>query len=115
MRHASGSRVGIRVSNSIAEGGEEMRKIEKRSFTLAIVAIIGLVLLSNVGSTTAEGTQREFYQATAMGQSTQMGRMYSVNITIEEYSTPEDQQILLQAFNSGGMKGLTNALSKMKS
>ena len=93
-----------------------MRNTGKRSFTIALACIIGLVLLSSVGSTATPGTsEREFFQATAQGQSTQLGRQFSVNITIEEYSTPEDQQILLAAFDSGGMKGLVNALSKMKS
>jgi hypothetical protein len=40
--------------------------------------------------------------------------MISVNITIDEYSTPEDQHILLEAFEQGGNEGLANALSKMK-
>lgn len=95
-----------------------MRHTSKRIFIISIVAAFGLaLLLSSVGQTTTaqDKPQREFYQATAMGQSTQLGRMLSVNITVEEYSTPEDQQILLAAFNSAGMKGLINALSKMKS
>jgi hypothetical protein len=95
-----------------------MRYTGKRFFTIAIVAVFGVaLLLSSVGQTTTaqDKPQREFYQATAMGQSTQMGQMFSVNITVEEYSTPEDQQILLAAFDSAGMKGLINALSKMKS
>lgn len=74
-----------------------------------------LVLLPGVGSTAQEKPKPETFQATAMGQSTQLGRMFSINLSVEEYSTPEDQQILLEAFNGGGMRGLSNALSKMKS
>lgn len=93
-----------------------MRYTSKRSWTIATVAIIALMLLSSGGSTaTPVAPEREFYQARAMGQSTQLGRQFSVNITIEEYSTPEDQQILVSAFNNAGMRGLINALSKMKS
>lgn len=91
-----------------------MRKIEKRSFTIAIVTIVGLVLLSSVGSTAQDKPQREVFQASAMGQGTQLGRTFSININIEEYSTEEDKQALIEAYNSKGMKGLSNALSKMR-
>ena len=94
-----------------------MQSTGKKIFTVATTAIIGLALMLSGGrSTRAEDKpQRESFQATAMGQSTQAGRMFSVNITVEEYSTPEDQQILIAAFDSDGMEGLSNALSKMKS
>lgn len=92
-----------------------MRKLDKSILAIAVVAIISLVLLPTTGSTAQDTPKRETFQATAMGQSTQLGRMHSVNIMIEEYSTAEDQQALLEAFNSKGMEGLSNALSKMKS
>jgi hypothetical protein len=56
-----------------------------------------------------------YIQATAMGQSTQLGRTYSITAIIEEFSPAEDQQILLQAFEQKGNEGLVNALSKMHS
>ena len=92
-----------------------MRKIEKRRVAIAVIAIISLVLLLSTSSTAQDTPKRETFQATAMGQSTQLGRMFSVNIIVEEYSTAEDQQALLEAFTSKGMEGLFNALSKMKS
>lgn len=92
-----------------------MRKINTNILAIAVVAIITVVLLPSTGSTAQDAPKREVFQATAMGQSTQLGRMYNVNIMIEEYSTAEDQQALLEAFNSKGMKGLSNALGKMKS
>ena len=51
--------------------------------------------------------------ATAFGTSTQMGRMFNVNIDINSYSTPEDQRTLLEAFNKGGNDAMVDALSKM--
>ena len=54
-------------------------------------------------------------QSQAMGQGTQMGQTFNVNLIIEEYSTPEDQKVLLAAFTEKGNEGLVNALSKMKS
>ena len=92
-----------------------MRKIKKSLLAIAVVAISALVLLPSNGSTAQETPKRETFQATAMGQSTQLGKMFSVNILINEYSTAEDQQALLEAFTSKGMEGLSNALSKMKS
>jgi hypothetical protein len=92
-----------------------MRKVEKRSLTITAVIIVGLVLLATSSSIPAQDKpQREFFQATAMGQGTQLGRVISINIIIEEYSTEEDRQALIGAFNAKGMKGLSNALSKMK-
>lgn len=61
-----------------------------------------------------EKSKREYIEATADGTSTQMGRRVSVTITIEGYSTPEDQKILVEAFNKGGSEGLLDAVSKMK-
>jgi hypothetical protein len=60
-----------------------------------------------------EKAKPQHIQATAQGTSTQLGKMISVNINIREYSTPEDQQALFEAFKGGGQKGLHNALSKM--
>jgi hypothetical protein len=50
-----------------------------------------------------------------MGQATQLGRTFSVNLIIEEFSTTEDQKALIEAFNQKSNEGLVNALSKMKS
>lgn len=58
--------------------------------------------------------KRETFQAQAMGQSTQLGQTFNVTVIIEEYSTPEDQQILVDAFGKAGQQGLVNALTKMK-
>jgi len=91
-----------------------MRKVKKSRLAIA-VAIVGLALLPSAGGKAQDKSKRETFQATAMGQSTQMGRMFSVNIVIDEYSTADDRQALLDAFSSKGMQGLSNALSKMKS
>ena len=57
----------------------------------------------------------ETIDATAFGTSTQLGRNFGVKITIYEFSTPEDRDILVQAFQQGQNEGLVNALEKMKS
>ena len=56
-----------------------------------------------------------YIQATARGTMTQMGRQYNITAIIEELSPPEDQKILLDAFEAKGNEGLVNALSKMHS
>jgi hypothetical protein len=54
-------------------------------------------------------------QAQAMGTETQLGRQFNVTAIINELSSPEDQKILLEAFQAKGNEGLVNALSKMHS
>jgi hypothetical protein len=56
----------------------------------------------------------ETIDATAMGTSTQLGKTVNVKVTIYEFSTPEDRQILLDAYKKGQNQGLVNALTKMK-
>ena len=52
-------------------------------------------------------------QATAMGTSTQMGKVASINILIEQFSTQDDRKALMDAFARSGQDGLVNALKKM--
>jgi hypothetical protein len=58
--------------------------------------------------------QTETIDATARGTSTQMGAIHSVKIVINDFSTPEDKQMLVDAFKKGQSQGLYDALSKMK-
>src|SRR6187401_3112936 len=53
--------------------------------------------------------------AVAQGTSTQLGTIVRVDIIIREYSTAEDQQVLMEAFKHGGSKGLARAVGKMSS
>ena len=52
--------------------------------------------------------------ATAMGTSTQLGKNVGVKVIINQFSTPEDRQVLVEAFKKGQNQGLVDALSKMK-
>ena len=58
--------------------------------------------------------KNETIDATAWGTSTQMGRNVSVTLIIYQYSTPEDRDVLVEAFQKGSNKGLVNALERMK-
>ena len=53
--------------------------------------------------------------ATAMGTSTQLGKVVNVKVIIYEFSTPEDREVLVDAFKKAQNQGLVNALTKMKS
>jgi hypothetical protein len=56
----------------------------------------------------------ETIEASSMGTGTQMGQVFGISVIIYDFSTPEDRQILMQAFEKGKNQGLVNALSKMK-
>jgi hypothetical protein len=83
---------------------------------LVKTASVGLLLLM-VMATPARSARSdgETYQANAFGEGTQMGRIFSVNILINEYSTAADQKALQEAFQAKGSRGLSNALNKMSS
>jgi hypothetical protein len=95
-----------------------MSKSRTIYLTIFAVLIVALIVFIGAGSAAQNSGRLEkpFYiQAQAMGQSTQMGRTFGVTALINEYSAPEDQKILLDAFAEKGQEGLVNALSKMPS
>jgi len=81
--------------------------------TLAIAGVMSLILLTGSSSSAQKLPKSIYIQAQAMGQSTQLGRTFNITLIIEEFSTPEDQQALLTAFNEKKNEGLVNALNKM--
>jgi hypothetical protein len=102
------------VFNSV--GNLVINKQYIKKFTLSGTAIVCVLLLSGIHSVAQdEQALHEVYQAQAMGQNTQAGQTFNVTVHIDEYSTPEERQILIDAFNTGGSKGLYNALDKMSS
>jgi hypothetical protein len=92
-----------------------MRKRSKfPSFAKGISLLLGLLMISSIPVYGQRG-ETETIDATAFGTSTQFGRNFGVKITIYEFSSPEDRDILVQAFQKGQNDGLVNALEKMKS
>jgi len=57
----------------------------------------------------------ETFHANAMGTSTQLGKIFPVKFWFCKPSTPEDRQVLVDAFTKGKNVGLTKALEKMPS
>ena len=90
-------------------------KCRTRSFSYGGLLLASLLLTAVTIALAADDRKVETIDATATGTSTQMGRVVSVKVTIYEYSTDEDRQVLLEAFKKGQNQGLVNALTKMKS
>ena len=90
-----------------------MRKLVK--VRLMITGVVSLMLLVSTLGSAQKLPKRIYIQASAMGTSTQMGRVVSVNLIIEEISSDAERTGLLEAFQQKGNEGLVNALNKMKS
>jgi hypothetical protein len=83
-------------------------------FAKGIPLLLSLLMIAGVSAFGQRGST-ETIDATAFGTSTQLGRNVGVKIIIYEFSSPEDRDILVQAFQQGQNDGLVNALEKMKS
>jgi hypothetical protein len=75
--------------------------------------VAGLLILAAFPAISAKKVKDETIEATAMGTGSQMGQMFGISVEIYEYSTPEERQLLLEAFAKGQNQGLVNALTKM--
>ncbi len=82
-------------------------------FATVITLLIGLFIA--VIPAFGQRKSSETIDATAFGSSTQLGRNFGVKIIIYEFSSPEDRDVLVQAFQKGQNDGMVNALEKMKS
>lgn len=70
-------------------------------------------VLAGIGIT-VKAQERMTIQATVMGTSTQLGKIYNVNIIIEQFSTLEDRAALIGGFKRSGQDGLVRVLEDMK-
>jgi hypothetical protein len=91
-----------------------LNKLTEKIFT-RIVLGAGLTLLGAIWGLSQNNPKPETYGATAMGEGPASGRTFHVTIIIQEYSTPEDQRILVDSVMRSGQKGLADTLSKMNS
>jgi hypothetical protein len=80
-----------------------------------VITVSLFLLLAGIG-TIAQAQDQEpmIIQATAMGTSTQMGKMVNVNIHIDQFSTQDDRKALIDAFKRSGQDGLVDVLEDMK-
>jgi hypothetical protein len=91
-----------------------LSNLKSRRFASGISLLLGLFMIAGVHSL-GQRSNYETIDAQAFGTSTQLGRNFGVKIIIYEFSSPEDRDILVQAFSKGQNDGLVNALEKMKS
>jgi hypothetical protein len=84
----------------------------RAKLALSILFVVGVMMLAIMPGIARE--KFETIDATAYGTSTQMGQNIGISIIIYEYSTPDDRQVLVDAFQKGQNQGLINALSKMR-
>jgi hypothetical protein len=85
------------------------RKLGFSTFLLAALLLAAVTL-----AISADDRKVEVIDATAQGTSTQLGKIVNVKVTIYEFSTEEDRQILIDAFKKGQNQGLVNALTKTR-
>jgi len=96
-------------------GEKFMRKnLKTLNFANAFLLVIVLLMIASVPAI-GQRKSNETIDATAFGTSTQLGRNFGVKIIIYEFSSPEDRDILVQAFQKGQNDGLVNALERMRS
>jgi len=89
-------------------------KVSPKSYKLVIGGLM-LVALLTLGSLPFFSREKnETIEASAMGTSTQLGQVVGVSLEIYEFSTPQDRQVLVEAYEKGQNNGLVTALSKMK-
>jgi hypothetical protein len=82
-------------------------------YALSSLLLAGALVL---GTTPAysQRVKAETIDASAMGTGTQLGQVIEITLIINEFSTPADKQVLMEAFQKGQNQGLVNALTKMK-
>jgi hypothetical protein len=76
--------------------------------------VAGLLAFTAFPALSARHDKYETIEASAMGTGTQMGQMAGISVEIYDFSTPEERQILVDAFSKGQNQGLVNALTKMR-
>lgn len=91
------------------------KETTQRSHRWMLIGLLvsGLLVLAALPAISAKKVKDETIEATATGTGTQLGQIIGISVEIYEYSTPEERQVLLDAFAKGQNQGLVNALTKM--
>jgi hypothetical protein len=87
--------------------------IKFHRWILAGLVACGFLAMAVFPALSARKSKDETIEASAMGTGTQLGQVIGISVEIYEYSTPEDRQVLIDAFTKGQNQGLVNALTKM--
>jgi hypothetical protein len=83
-------------------------------FALSGLLLFCLLIAGSIAGLTQERLKPQKIDATAMGTSIQLGQNVQVTLYIYDFSTEDDRQILIEAFEKGKNQGLVNALERMK-
>jgi len=91
------------------------KNLSGRSSRWALISLLifGLMLLAAFPAISGKRVKDETLEASAMGTGNQMGQVIGISVEIYEYSTPDQKQLLMDAFGKGQNQGLVNALTKM--
>jgi len=93
---------------------DDVRKRKNRKLSSGAVLLAALSLTAVTLGLAADDRKVGTIDATAMGTSTQLGRIVNVKVIIYEFSTEEDRAVLIEAYKKGQNQGLVNALTKMR-
>lgn len=93
--------------------GRKPQSFRARKFGYSGLLLV-LLLAAAIPAISADDRATETIDATAMGTSTQLGRNASIKVIINQFSTQEDRQVLVDAFKKGQSQGLVKALTDMK-
>jgi hypothetical protein len=92
---------------------QSSKSVLPKTYKFVIGAVMAIGLLT-MGTSPAFSQKYETIEASAMGTSTQLGQVLEMKLIIYDYSTPDERQVLIDAFAKGKNQGLNNALSKMR-
>jgi hypothetical protein len=88
--------------------------LKTRKIRTVAVLLAGMLTVGALPFFSRDHVKDETIEATAMGTGTQLGSTVGISLELYSFSTPEDRQVLVQAFEKGQNQGLVNALSRMK-
>ena len=79
------------------------------------IGTLGFVVVILAAVSSVAQNKPQIFQAVARGTGDQLGHSYgiAVEVTIESYSSPDEQQTLMDAFLKDGNPGMVSALKRM--
>ena len=83
-------------------------------FLICLVLAIAVLVVGTSPTSAQDRTKTEIIQGVLTGTGLQAGSLTNFTLAIYELSTPDDKQILVDAFQKDQNQGLFNALTKMR-
>ena len=95
--------------------GQISLKSRMGGFVGCALLALGLLTIGNNPTSAQDRSKPEIIQGILTGTGLQAGALTNFTLVIYEFSTPDEKQILVDAFQKGQNTGLFNALTKMHS